>query len=53
MEAKFGSLQKRIKMTSLKTKFFIRTAGYALYDHERNEEILEELEVEPVYKKLR
>ena len=30
-----------------------RTAGYTLFDHKRNEEILEELEVEPVDKKLR
>jgi len=34
-------------------KFFRRTAGYTLYDHKRNEEILEELKVEPVDKKLR
>jgi hypothetical protein len=30
-----------------------RTAGYALYDHKRNEEILEELKVEPTDENLR
>jgi hypothetical protein len=34
-------------------KFFRRTAGYALFDHKRNEEILEELKVEPVDEKIR
>ena len=34
-------------------KFFRRTAGHTLYDHKRNEEIFEELKVEPVDKKLR
>jgi hypothetical protein len=33
--------------------FFRRTAGYTLFDHKRNEEILEELKVEPVDQKLR
>jgi hypothetical protein len=28
-------------------KFFIRTTGYTLHDYKRNEEILEELKVEP------
>ena len=32
---------------------FIRTGKYTLFDHKRNEEILEELKVEPVDKKLR
>jgi hypothetical protein len=32
-------------------KFFRRTAGYTLFDHKRNEEILEELKVEPVHGK--
>jgi hypothetical protein len=32
---------------------FFRTAGYALFDHKRNEEILRELKVDPVYKKLK
>jgi hypothetical protein len=30
-----------------------RTTGYTLFDHKRNEEILEELEIEPVEEKLR
>jgi hypothetical protein len=55
MEAKFGSLGKRIKkkLTSVEIKFFIRTAGYTFFDHKRNEEILEQLKVEPVDEKLR
>ena len=34
-------------------KFFRRTARYTLFDHKRNEEILEELTVESVNQKLR
>jgi hypothetical protein len=34
-------------------QFFRRTAGYTLFEHKKNEEILEELKVEPVDKKLR
>jgi len=34
-------------------KFFGRTVGYTLFDHRKNEEILEELKVEPAYQKLR
>jgi hypothetical protein len=42
MEAKFGSSNNRIKRsTSIKTKFFIRTARYTIFDHKTNEEILE------------
>ena len=33
--------------------FFRRIAGYTLFDHKRNEDILEELKVEPVDEKLR
>jgi len=33
--------------------FFRRTAGYTLFDHRRNEEILEKLQAEPVDEKLR
>jgi hypothetical protein len=33
-------------------KFMRRTAGYSLLDHRRNENILEELQVDPVEKKL-
>jgi hypothetical protein len=34
-------------------RFFRRTTGYTLLDHKRNEEILEQLKLEPVDKKLR
>ena len=40
-------------MTSLEKKIFRRTAEYTLFDHKRNEEILEELKVKPVDQKLR
>jgi len=40
-------------MMSVEIKLFIRTAGYTLFDHKRNEEILEELKVEPVDEKQR
>jgi hypothetical protein len=33
--------------------FVRRTAEYALFDHKRNEETLEELKVEPLDEKLR
>jgi hypothetical protein len=35
------------------TKFFRKTARYTLFGHKRNEEILEEMKVEPVGEKLR
>jgi hypothetical protein len=34
-------------------KFFRRTAGCTLFDHDRDGEVLEELKAEPVGKKLR
>jgi len=34
-------------------KIWRRTAGYTLFDHTRNEEILEEMKVEPIGEKLR
>jgi hypothetical protein len=34
-------------------QFFRRTAGYTLFEHKKKEEILEELRVETVHKKLR
>jgi hypothetical protein len=40
-------------LTSIEIKFFRRTAGFTVFDHERNEEILEELRVGPVDEKLR
>ena len=49
MESKFGALEKKIKTIEInQDEAFRRTARYALLDHKRNEEILEELEVEPV-----
>jgi len=46
--------QKRDKkqLTSFEMKFFRRAAGYALFDHERNEEILVEFKVGAVDEKL-
>jgi hypothetical protein len=41
------------RLTSIEIKFFRRRAGYTLFEHKRNEEILEELKVEPVDEKLR
>jgi hypothetical protein len=34
-------------------EIFIRTTGYTLFDHKREEKILEALKVEPVDEKLR
>jgi hypothetical protein len=41
------------RLTSIEMKIFGRTAGYNLIDHNRNEEILEELKIEPVDEKLK
>ena len=40
-------------MTSIEMKFFTRTAEYALLYHKNNEEILDELKVEPVDERKR
>jgi len=40
-------------LTSIEIKFFRITGGEPLSDHKGNEEILEELKLEPVDKKLR
>jgi hypothetical protein len=48
METKFepsGKRKKKNRLTSNEMKFFRRAAGYTLFDHKRNEEILEELKV--------
>jgi len=37
----------------LRLNFSERTIGYTLFDHKRNEELLEELKVQPVDGKLR
>jgi len=34
-------------------KIWRRTAGYTLFDHTRNEEILVDMKVEPIGEKLR
>jgi len=39
-------------MTSIEIKWFRSTIGYTLFDHKINE-LLEELKVQPVYKKLK
>jgi hypothetical protein len=56
MEAKFGPLGKKENkklLPSVEIKFFRTTAGYTLFDNKRNEEILEELTVEPVIQNQR
>jgi hypothetical protein len=40
------------ELISIEMKFFITTIGYTLFDHKRNE-LLEEVKVQPVDKKLR
>jgi hypothetical protein len=44
---------KKKKLTSVEMKFFRRRAGCTLFEHNRNEEIFEKLEVELVEDKLR
>jgi hypothetical protein len=55
MEVKFGPLGKNDKkrLTSLGMRFFTRSDGCTLLGRKRNEEILEELEVETVDEKIR
>jgi hypothetical protein len=55
MDAIFEPSDIRIKkMTDIKQdEVFIRTSGYALIEHKRNEEIFEELKAEPYDEKLR
>jgi hypothetical protein len=55
LEAKFGSLEKKdkIRLTSIEMKFFRRSAGYTLFDHKRNEEILKQLKEEPVHEETK
>jgi hypothetical protein len=40
------------QLTSVEMQFFRRTVSYTLFDHKRNEEIVEELKVEAVLEKL-
>jgi hypothetical protein len=63
MEAKFGPLEKRIKNSDIGMRFFPKNSQAHIFfpknsqahifDHRRNEERLEELQVEPVDEKLR
>ena len=55
MEAKFGPLGKRIKTTDINRDEIFQKNGrvHPFLNHERNEEILEVLKVEPVDEKLR
>jgi hypothetical protein len=49
MGVKFGPSDKRIKkklLTSVEIKFFRKTVGYTLFDHEINEKIVKALKVE-------
>jgi len=49
MEAKLKLLEKRIKkLASFEMKFLRRTTRYDLFDHKRDERILEEVKVRPV-----
>jgi len=41
------------RLTPVEMKCFRRIAGYTLFDHKRNEEILEELKIESVDEKVR
>jgi hypothetical protein len=50
---RFGTGKDKKRLTSFHMNFFRRTARYTLFDHKRNEEILEQLKVEPVDEKLR
>jgi hypothetical protein len=52
----FGSEKQtnyKKQLTSIVTKFFRTTGRHTLFGHKRNEEILEEMKVEPVGEKLR
>jgi len=54
MEAKFMPLKKdKNDWHHLRLNFSEKTAGYTLFDHQRNEETLEAFKVEPADKKLR
>ena len=44
---------KSDKVNGIDMKFFRRTAEYALFEHKRNDEILEEVKVVPAHEKLR
>ena len=53
MEVKFWTLREdKNRFTSVEMKFFRRTIDYALFDHKRDQEILEKLKEGPVDWKL-
>ena len=54
MKEKFGPLEKMTQKTIdiNGDEIFHKNSRYTIFDHKRNEEILEELKVEPVDKKL-
>jgi hypothetical protein len=54
MEAKFRLLERRIKKDGVtRDENFQKNGRVHPHDHERNEEILEGLKVEPIEEKLR
>jgi hypothetical protein len=54
MEAKFRLLEKRIRKIGFnRDEIFRKNSRAHPFDHKRNEEILEDLKVEPVNQKLR
>jgi hypothetical protein len=54
VEAKFGPLEKGIKTIDItRDEIFQKNSQVHPFDHRNNEEIFEELKVEPVYEKLR
>ena len=45
--------KKKNPLASVEMKIWRRTVEYTLFDHTRNDEILEEMKVEPIGEKLR
>jgi hypothetical protein len=54
-EGKFWTVRQKDKkrLISSEMKFYSRAGVYTLFDHKRNEGILEDLKVEPLEEKLR
>ena len=53
MEAQFGPLDKRIQMTDINRDESVQTNSQQYFDQKINEEIFEEVRMEPVDEKLR
>jgi hypothetical protein len=53
MEAKFKCVKKEKKLAPIEIKVFRRTDGYTVFDHEKHEKKLKNVEIEPVDEKLR